>query len=204
MSRPPTLPPTVDQSRRLTYLTAMAKLPIIKLPDPLLRTVSKPVEQVDDALRAFLDDMLETMYVAPGIGLAAVQVANPIRALVVDVSARESRDKNRPGELVEKRPICMINPEILMRGDGRRTYEEGCLSIPEHFAEIERPDSIRVRYIDREGKSQEMLCDGVLATVLQHELDHLDGRLFIDYLGRLKRDMIIRKFVKAKRAEQSA
>lgn len=182
----------------------MAKLPIIKLPDPLLRAVSKPVERVDDQLRAFLDDMLETMYVAPGIGLAAVQVANPIRALVMDVSARESKDKNRPGELVEKRPICMINPQILMRGDGLSSYEEGCLSIPDHFAEVERPGSVRVRYIDRDGKQQEMMCEGVLATVVQHELDHLDGRLFIDYLGRLKRDMIIRKFVKAKRAEQTA
>ena len=182
----------------------MAKLPIIRLPDPLLRTVSRPVERVDDALRAFLDDMLETMYVAPGIGLAAVQVAQPIRALVMDVSARESKDKTKPGELVEKRPICMINPQVLTRGDGLRTYEEGCLSIPEHFAEIERPDSVRVRYVDLAGKQQEMLCEGILATCVQHEMDHLDGRLFIDYLGRLKRDMIIRKFVKAKRAEQTA
>lgn len=186
----------------------MARLPIIKLPDPLLRTVSKPVERVDDAMRAFLDDMLETMYVAPGIGLAAVQVAQPIRALVMDVSARESKDKaagkDQPVQLVDKKPICMINPRILTRGDGVRVYEEGCLSIPEHYAEVERPDSVRVVYVDRDGREQEMLCEGILATCVQHEIDHLDGRLFIDYLGRLKRDMIVRKFVKAKRAEQTA
>ena len=180
----------------------MSKLPIIKLPDPLLRTVSKPVERVDDAVRAFLDDMLETMYVAPGIGLAAVQVGQPIRALVMDVSARESKEKG--GELVAKKPICMINPQILTSSDARRAYEEGCLSIPEVYAEVERPDSVLVRYIDRDGKEQEMTCDGILATCVQHEMDHLDGKLFIDYLGRLRRDMIIRKFVKAKRAEQAA
>ena len=180
----------------------MSKLPIIKLPDPLLRTVSKPVERVDDAVRAFLDDMLETMYVAPGIGLAAVQVGQPIRALVMDVSARESKAKE--GELVAKRPICMINPRIVERGQTLRAYEEGCLSIPEVFAEVERPDTVRVQFIDRDGRPQEMLCKDILATCVQHEMDHLDGRLFIDYLGRLKRDMIIRKFVKAKRSEQTA
>jgi peptide deformylase len=186
----------------LHYLTAMAKLPIIKLPDPLLRTVSKPVERVDDGVRAFLDDLLETMYVAPGIGLAAVQVGRPIRALVMDVSARESKAKG--GALVAKRPICMINPVIVKRGDVLVAYEEGCLSIPEIYAEVERPDSVTVRYIDRDGKQQEMQCDDVLATCVQHEIDHLDGKLFIDYLGRLKRGMIIRKFVKARRAEQTA
>lgn len=180
----------------------MAKLQIIKLPDPMLRTVSKPVEHVDDTVRAFLDDMLETMYVAPGIGLAAVQVANPIRALVMDVAARANKEAGKPNELIEKQPICMINPRILTRSEATSVYEEGCLSIPEHYAEVERPASVRVRYIDRDGKEQEMQCDGILATCVQHEMDHLDGKLFIDYLGRIKRDMIIRKFVKAKRAEQ--
>ena len=180
----------------------MAKLPIIKLPDPILRTVSKPVLHVDAAVRAFLDDMLETMYVAPGIGLAAIQVGHPIRALVMDISARESKAKG--GEVVAKKPICMINPQILHRSETTRTYEEGCLSIPEYYAHVERPDGVLVRYIDRNGQQQEMLCEDILATCVQHEMDHLDGKLFIDYLGRLKRDMIIRKFVKARRAEQTA
>ena len=179
----------------------MVKLPILTLPDPLLRAVSKPIERVDDALRGFIDNMLHTMYLAPGIGLAAVQVAQPIRLIVMDVSARDSKQK---GVLVEKRPLCMINPQIVERGDKLSTHEEGCLSIPEHFAQVERPDSVRVRYVDRDGQQQELLCEGILATCVQHEMDHLDGRLFIDYLGRLKRDMIIRKFVKARRAEQLA
>jgi peptide deformylase len=179
----------------------MAKLPIIKLPDPILRTVSKPVEQVDDAVRRFLDDMLETMYVAPGIGLAAIQVAHPIRAIVMDVSARESKAKG--GALLAKKPICMVNPVIVRRGDVLKGYEEGCLSIPDIYAEVERPDSVLVRYIDRDGRQQEMQCDDVLATVVQHEMDHLDGKLFIDYLGRLRRDMIIRKFIKARRLDQA-
>ena len=180
----------------------MAKLPIIRLPDPLLRAVSKPIERVDAALRAFLDDMLETMYVAPGIGLAAVQVGQPIRALVMDVAARESKLKG--GALVARKPLCMINPKIVVRGETIVSYEEGCLSIPDVYAEVERPDSVTVTFIDRDGRPQEMLCEGVLATCVQHEMDHLDGRLFIDYLGRLKRDMVIRKFVKARRAEQQS
>ena len=191
----------VDGRRGLPYFTAMTKLSIIKLPDPILRTASRPVERVDDDLRAFLDRMLATMYAAPGVGLAAVQVGQPIRALVMDVSAREAKEKGR--ELVDKRPICMLNPRIVKVGDSVRSYEEGCLSIPEVYAEVERPDSVLVRYLDRDGQEREMPCEGILATVVQHEMDHLDGRLFIDYLGRLKRDMIIRKFVKAKRAEQA-
>ena len=167
----------------------MAKLDIIKVPDPLLRKVSTPVERVDDDLRRFLDDMLETMYEAPGIGLAAVQVAQPIRAIVMDIAKGEDEPKS---------PIAMINPEIVELGSEMRLHEEGCLSIPEVYAELERPASALVRYIDREGRRQEMRCEGLLATVLQHEVDHLDGKLFIDYLGRLKRDMIIKKFKKQK------
>jgi peptide deformylase len=167
----------------------MAKLDIITIPDPILRKVSKPVERVDDDLRRFLDDMLETMYAAPGIGLAAVQVGQPIRALVMDIVRDETEAKN---------PIAMINPEIVELGTQMRLHEEGCLSIPEVYAELERPASALVRYIDREGHAREMRVEGLMATVLQHEVDHLDGKLFIDYLGRLKRDMIIKKFKKQK------
>ncbi len=174
----------------------MAKtLDIITIPDPLLRQQSRPVERVDDELRAFLDDMLETMYEAPGVGLAAVQVANPIRALVMDIATGEDEPNN---------PICMINPEILELGDEPRLHEEGCLSIPEHYAEIERPASARVSYIDRDGKRREILCEGMLSTVVQHEIDHLNGKLFIDFLSRLKRDIIVRKFVKAQKSSASA
>lgn len=167
----------------------MKKLDIITLPDRKLRLVSAPVERVDDALRRFADEMLETMYDAPGIGLAAIQVGVPRRMLVCDVAQREDEDADRD-------PIVVINPEVLSMSDEGIVREEGCLSIPDYFAEVERPASIRVRYLDREGKSQEMEATGVLATCLQHEIDHLDGKLFIDYLSKLKRDMVIRRFTK--------
>ncbi len=172
----------------------MSKREIITLPDPLLRSSSAPVERVDDELRALMDDMLETMYEAPGIGLAAVQVAVPKRLIVMDVFYRHADDEGgeRP-----KDPICMVNPEIVAVGDELRAHEEGCLSIPEFYAEVERPGHITVRYVDREGAQQEKDFDGILATVIQHEVDHLDGKLFIDYLSRLKRDRVIKKFVKA-------
>lgn len=167
----------------------MAKLDIITLPDPKLRLVSEPVERVDDELRRLLDDMLETMYEAPGIGLAAIQVGVPRRIVTIDVSGREE------GEA--KKPLFLINPEIVTASDERSTYEEGCLSIPDYYAEVERPASVRLRYIDRDGKPQEIDADGILATCIQHEVDHLDGRLFIDYLSRLKREMVVKKFIKA-------
>jgi len=166
----------------------MAKLDIITLPDPKLRLVSAPVERVDDDLRRFLDDMLETMYEAPGIGLAAIQVGEPRRVVTIDVSGRDDE---------EKKPLFLINPEILSSSDDRSVYEEGCLSIPDYYAEVERPASVRVRYLDRDGKLNELEAEGLLATCIQHEVDHLDGKLFIDYLSRLKRDMVVRKFVKA-------
>ena len=169
----------------------MAKLPIIILPDPLLRKPSLPVERVDDALRRLMDDMLETMYDAPGVGLAAVQVGIPRRLIVLDVA----------GEDEEKRPICMVNPEIVARGAEMRVHEEGCLSIPEVRIEIERPSEVTVRYRDRNGKAQELIATDLLATAVQHEIDHLDGRLIIDYLSRLKRDIIVRKFKKQAKAE---
>lgn len=174
----------------------MAKLDIITLPDPLLRKTSEPVERVDDELRRLMDDMLETMYEAPGIGLAAVQVAVPRRVIVMDVTRDE--------EDAEKDPICMVNPEIVTLSDEMRLHEEGCLSIPEFTAEIERPAKSLVRYIDRDGMPQEMVCEDLLATVVQHEIDHTNGVLFIDYLSRLKRDMVIKKFIKAKKIEAVA
>ncbi len=164
----------------------MAKLPIITLPDPILREVSAPIERVDDDLRRLAEDMLETMYAAPGVGLAAVQVGVPRRLLVLDAGEE--------GE--EHRPVTLINPEIVALGEDRRIYEEGCLSIPDVRVEIDRPGSLRVRYLDIEGRQQEMAAGGLLATVIQHEIDHLDGRLIIDFLSRLKRDMIVRKFKK--------
>ena len=165
---------------------------IITLPDRKLRLVSDPVERVDDELGALIDDMFETMYEAPGIGLAAIQVGVPRRLLVCDVAKREDEE-------AEPNPMVLINPEILARSDDESTREEGCLSIPDYFAEVTRPASIRVKYTDRAGKEQEIDADGVLATCIQHEIDHLDGKLFIDYLSKLKRDMVVRKFTKIAR-----
>ncbi len=170
----------------------MSKLDIITLPDRLLRTVSTPVERIDDDLRRFLDDMLETMYGAPGIGLAAVQVGVLRRIVTVDVAKREDED-------APPNPMFFINPEILWSSDERDTHEEGCLSIPDYYSEVERPASIRIRYLDRDGKPQELSADSILAVCLQHEIDHLNGTLFIDHLSKLKRDMVIKRFTKQAR-----
>jgi peptide deformylase len=164
----------------------MAVRPIITLPDPLLRKASAPVERVDDELRALADDMLETMYAAPGVGLAAVQVGILRRLIVLDTAGKEE----------EPNPLVLINPEILTLGSEMRLHEEGCLSIPDVRVEIERPGSLRVRYLDRDGNPQELEAEGLLATAIQHEIDHLNGRLIIDFLSRLKRDIIVRKFRK--------
>jgi peptide deformylase len=161
--------------------------PIIILPDPILRQVSTGIEQVGDDVRALADDMLATMYDAPGIGLAGIQIGVPKRILVIDLS--------KDGE--EKKPQVFINPEILASSDERATYEEGCLSIPDYYAEVERPAGVTVRYVDVEGKQQTIEAEGLLATCLQHEIDHLNGVLFIDHISRLKRDMVIKKFTKA-------
>ncbi len=174
--------------------TSMTKRNIITLPDPLLRKSSVDVERVDDELRALMDDMLETMYDAPGIGLAAVQIAIPRRLIVMDVNYR---GEDEEGGEMPREPVCMVNPEIVVRSDEMRVHEEGCLSIPEFYAEVERPSKITVRYIDREGQEQTRECEDILATVVQHEVDHLNGKLFIDYISRLKRDRVIKKFVKA-------
>jgi peptide deformylase len=170
----------------------VAKLDIITLPDRKLRVKSTPVERIDDELRAFMDSMLATMYEAPGVGLAAIQVGVPRRVVTIDAAQRAD-------ETAEPDPLFLINPEILWSSDERAVAEEGCLSIPEYFAEVERPAKVRVAYLDREGKKQELDVDGVLAVVMQHEIDHLDGRLFIDHLSRLKRDMVIKKFAKQAR-----
>ena len=167
----------------------MAKRNIITLPDPLLRKTSEPVERVDDEMRTLIDDMLETMYEAPGIGLAGIQIAVPRRVLVMDVS----RDEDA------RAPHALINPEVVWTSDEMAPYEEGCLSIPEYYAEIERPARCRVTYIDRDGARQEMEADGILATCVHHEIDHLNGLLFIDYLSKLKRDRVIKKFAKAEK-----
>ena len=164
----------------------MSIKPLIILPDPALRLVSKPVERVDGALRKLADDMLETMYDAPGIGLAAIQIGEPLRMLVIDLA----KEDETPA------PQVFINPEILSSSDGRSVYEEGCLSIPDYYAEVERPAEVRVKFLDRDGKEHEVAADGLLATCLQHELDHLNGVLFIDHISKLKRDMVMKKFKK--------
>ncbi len=188
----------------------MSIKPIILIPDPILRVQSKPVERVDDELRAFLDEMLETMYDAPGIGLAAIQVGEPLRVITLDVSPRAEIDEDdldedgEPKEVTEepeKNPIFLINPEIVWHSDMPSTYEEGCLSIPEYYADVERPESCRITYLDRDGKEQEMEASGLLSTCIQHEVDHLNGVLFVDHISKLKRDMVIKKFTKS--AKQS-
>jgi peptide deformylase len=169
----------------------MAVLPIITIPDPVLRKKAATVERVDAALLELAQNMLATMYDAPGIGLAAPQVGVLRRLIVMDPSRDEA----------PKQPLIMTNPVILERGTEMRIHEEGCLSIPEFTAEIERPAMTRVGYIDEAGKPQEKMLEGIWSTLVQHEIDHLNGVLFIDYLSRLKRDMIVKKFTKQKRAE---
>jgi peptide deformylase len=167
----------------------MALKPILILPDAKLRLTSAPVERVDADLLRLADDMLATMYDAPGIGLAAIQVGVPLRLLVLDVSKNEEAPE----------PQTLINPQILWSSDDRSVYEEGCLSIPEYYAEVERPARVGVAFLDRAGRKQEIEAEGLLATCLQHEIDHLDGVLFIDHISKLKRDVVIRKFTKAAR-----
>ena len=164
----------------------MAIRPIISLPDPRLRQKSEPVASVDDDVRRLMDDMLETMYDAPGVGLAAIQVGVPKRVAVIDTA--------KDGE--EKRPLFLVNPEIVWSSDETRVYQEGCLSIPDFMDDVERPERVRARFLDRNGEAQEIEADGLLATALQHEIDHLNGILFIDYLSRLKRERVIKKFIK--------
>jgi peptide deformylase len=177
----------------------MAILPIIEAPDPLLRRKSTPVEEVTPELRALIDDMFETMYAAPGIGLAAIQVGVPKRILVIDLQEPEEEG----GEPIRD-PRVFINPEILLTSDTLQAYNEGCLSVPEMYAEVERPDRVRARWLDRDGTLHEEELDGLLGICLQHEMDHLEGILFIDHLSRLKRDMILRKLAKARKERLAA
>ncbi len=173
----------------------MDLLDIITIPDRTLRKKSDPVERIDDDLKRFMDQLLETMYEAPGIGLAAIQVGLPRRLIALDVVAKESEEEE--GREPTRESMFLINPEIIWRSDEPSIYEEGCLSIPEYYAEVERPAQIRYRYLDRDGEQQEQDADGLLATVVQHEVDHLEGTLFIDHISKLKRDMVIKRFTKA-------
>jgi peptide deformylase len=170
----------------------MALRDIILLPDKRLRQTSEPVNTVDAEVRTLVDDMLETMYKAPGVGLAAIQVGVPRRIVTLDTAKKDE----------EQKPQVFLNPEILWTSEEKGTYEEGCLSIPEYYEEVERPVAIKVRYMDLDGKTHEIEADGFLATVLQHEIDHTNGVLFIDHISKLKRDRVIKKFTKAaKRAD---
>ena len=172
----------------------MAILPIVEVPDPRLRQISSPVEEVTDEVRSLVADMFETMYAAPGIGLAAIQVGVPKRILVIDLQEPEEEG----GEPV-KDPRVFINPEILDTSDQDVPYNEGCLSVPDQYAEVDRPDRIRARWLDLDGNQQEQEIVGLLATCLQHEMDHLNGILFIDHLSRLKREMILKKLAKQRK-----
>lgn len=171
------------------------KRPILIHPDPRLKKVAAPVADISDALRRLADDMLETMYDAPGIGLAAPQIGVLDRLIVLDCDTKEG---DTP------RPLAMFNPEVVASSDETRVYEEGCLSIPDQYADVTRPSEVTVRWMDRDGNAMEETFDGLWATCVQHEIDHLDGKLFIDYLRPLKRQMITRKMVKLKRDKARA
>ena len=169
----------------------MAVHDILILPDPRLRLVSQPIGRVDAEVRRLVEDMFETMYAAPGIGLAAIQIGVPKRVITMDLAKKDEG----------KKPQVFINPEILATSADRSTYEEGCLSIPEYYEEVERPSDVKIRYLDLEGTACELEASGLLATCVQHEIDHLNGVLFIDHISKLKRDRIIKKFTKAARRE---
>ena len=172
----------------------MAILPIIETPDARLKTISTPVDGVDDALRAFIKDMFDTMYDAPGIGLAAIQVGVPKRVLVIDLQERDEES----GAVIRE-PRVFINPEIVEMSEDLTVYSEGCLSVPDQYADVERPSIIKAKWLDEHGKAHEEVIDGLLAICLQHEMDHLNGILFIDHLSKLKRDMVLKKLAKARK-----
>ena len=167
----------------------MAKKKILSIPDPLLRKVSEPVLKVDTEVKKLMDDMLETMYAAPGIGLAAVQIGILKRAIVIDLSKEDEK----------KNPLFLVNPEITFKSKELTTYEEGCLSIPNQFAEVKRPSECKINFLDYNGKKDELHAKGLLATCIQHEIDHLNGILFIDHLSKLKKDLILKKTKKQKK-----
>jgi len=182
----------IDGKRRKPYLESvpMALLPIITAPDPRLKIKARPVAAVDAKVQRLMDDMLETMYQAIGLGVAAPQVGQSSRVIVLDVA--------REGE--KPQPLRLANPEILWRSPELATFSEGCLSLPEHYADVSRPAAIRLRYLDHEDEVRELHAEGLLATCLQHEIEHLDGILFVDHLSLVKRGMILRKLAKAKRS----
>lgn len=182
----------IDGGGGFAYLRPMAVRDILVIPAPALRTVAKPVARVDAEVRALMDDMLETMYDAPGIGLAAVQIGVMKRVVVADLSHDDE----------PKQPLFMANPEIVWASEERAEREEGCLSIPEVYETVERPARCIVRFLDRDGESRELGCEGLLAACVQHEIDHLNGVLFIDHISRLKRERIQRRFAKAKKHER--
>lgn len=167
-------------------------LKIVIAPDPVLKAMAQPVDNIDDDLRKFLDDMLETMYIARGVGLAAPQVNVSRRIMVIDPVKEEG---------AAPQPMVLINPEIIWKSEAPNVFEEGCLSLPDYYVEVERPASVRVKYLDRDAREHEMLAEGFLATVFQHEMDHLNGILLWDHVSKLKRDMAIKKFTKLKKEE---
>ena len=178
----------------------MALREILTEPNKLLREKSLAVEKVDEDLQKLMNDMLETMYAAPGIGLAAIQVGVPKRVIVLDIGWRnESESTKDEKQAVRKNPMYFVNPEIITKSTNNSTYEEGCLSVPGQFAEIERPDKCHVKYLDYYGQPKEIKAEGMLATCIQHEMDHLEGILFIDHLSKLKKSMIIKKLSKQKK-----
>ena len=177
----------------------MSVRPLVILPDAQLRLVSKPVEAVTPEIKALVADMFETMYDAPGIGLAAIQIGVPLRVVTIDLSKPEAKEGEEPEP---RKPQVFINPQVTWSSEEFSAYEEGCLSIPEYYEEVERPAEVKVRYMDLDGKAHEIAAEGLLATCLQHEIDHLDGVLFIDHLSRLKRERVTKKFAEA--AKRSA
>ena len=197
---------SVDHSHIHAYLVCiMAEKPIVILPDSKLRLVSEPIAAVTGEIRALADDMLDSMYAARGIGLAAIQIGVPKRLVVIDLGKGPPLDSEEAEAEVEREPDpqVLVNPEIVWRSEELRVYEEGCLSIPDYVEEVERPARIRFTYQTLDGKKQEREADGLLATCIQHEIDHLDGKLFIDHISKLKRDRVVKKFSKAARRESA-
>lgn len=183
----------LDRQPILAYFAGMTTRPILILPDSKLRAISEPVGRIDAEVRALVSDMFDTMYGAPGIGLAAIQVGVPRRVVTIDI-ARDGETKN---------PLALINPEIVAASAEMSVYSEGCLSIPEYFEEVERPAKVTVRFTDLDGAVREMEAEGLLATCMQHEIDHLNGVLFIDHISKLKRDRVVKKFIKQARRESA-
>jgi peptide deformylase len=184
----------IDRIGPCPYIAAMAVRDILIIPDKRLRLKSELVKAVDKTLRALINDMFETMYAAPGIGLAAIQIGAPQRVVIMDLAKKDE----------PKQPQVFINPEVTWASDEKATYEEGCLSIPEYYEEVERPKSVKVKYLDLDLKPQEIEADGLLSTCLQHEIDHINGVLFIDHISKLKRDMVMKKFKKAAKKTEGA